>query len=161
MRGVVLPGDCRVEILDFKTGTPPSARQVMLGFAPQLALEAAMVRGGAFDERFAGLSIARVFWVALNAVERGQPIKNAIEEGLTADQVADLAMDRFTALVAAEYLGATEGIGIYIRSSQEGYQIPAMYSGIVVLGIIGVTLNLVLAGVEKRITAWQLGLTSK
>jgi NitT/TauT family transport system permease protein len=67
----------------------------------------------------------------------------------------------FTALVAAEYLGATEGIGIYIRSSQEGYQIPAMYSGIVVLGIIGVTLNLVLAAVEKRITAWQLGLTSK
>lgn len=67
----------------------------------------------------------------------------------------------FTALVAAEYLGATEGIGIYIRSSQEGYQIPAMYSGIVVLGIIGVTLNLVLAGVEKRITAWQLGLTSR
>jgi len=67
----------------------------------------------------------------------------------------------FTALVAAEYLGATEGIGIYIRSSQEGYQIPAMYSGIVVLGIIGVTLNLVLAAAEKRITAWQLGLTSK
>lgn len=67
----------------------------------------------------------------------------------------------FTALVAAEYLGATEGIGIYIRSSQEGYQIPAMYSGIVVLGIIGVALNLALAGIEKRVTAWQLGLTSK
>lgn len=67
----------------------------------------------------------------------------------------------FTALVAAEYLGATEGIGIYIRSSQEGYQIPAMYSGIVVLGIIGVTLNLILAGIEKRVTAWQLGITSK
>ncbi|MFV8164833.1 ABC transporter permease [Mycobacterium sp. 134] len=67
----------------------------------------------------------------------------------------------FTALVAAEYLGATEGIGIYIRSSQESYQIPAMYSGIVVLGIIGVTLNLLLAGVEKRLTAWQLGLTNK
>jgi NitT/TauT family transport system permease protein len=67
----------------------------------------------------------------------------------------------FTALVAAEYLGATEGIGIYIRSSQEGYQIPAMYSGIVVLGVIGVAINLILAGVEKRVTAWQLGITSK
>lgn len=67
----------------------------------------------------------------------------------------------FTALVAAEYLGATEGIGIYIRSSQESYQIPAMYSGIVVLGIIGVTLNLLLAGAERRLTAWQLGLTNK
>lgn len=67
----------------------------------------------------------------------------------------------FTALVAAEYLGATEGIGIYIRSSQEGYQIPAMYSGIVVLGIIGVAINVILAAVEKRVTGWQLGITSK
>lgn len=67
----------------------------------------------------------------------------------------------FTALVAAEYLGATEGIGIYIRSSQEGYQIPAMYSGIVVLGIIGVAINVVLAAIETRVTAWQLGITSK
>ena len=67
----------------------------------------------------------------------------------------------FTALVAAEYLGATEGIGIYIRSSQEGYQIPAMYSGIVVLGIIGVAINVILATIERRVTAWQLGITSK
>jgi len=71
------------------------------------------------------------------------------------------ASHAFTALVAAEYLGATEGLGIYIRSAQEGYQIPAMYSGIVVLGIIGVTLNLVLAGIEKRVTGWQLGITSR
>lgn len=67
----------------------------------------------------------------------------------------------FTALVAAEYLGATEGVGLYIRSSQEAYQIPAMYSGIVVLGLIGVALNLVLAGAERRITGWQHGLTSR
>lgn len=71
------------------------------------------------------------------------------------------ASHAFTALVAAEYLGATEGIGIYIRSSQESYQIPAMYSGIVVLGVIGVTLNLILGGIEKRVTAWQLGITSR
>jgi NitT/TauT family transport system permease protein len=71
------------------------------------------------------------------------------------------ASHAFTALVAAEYLGATEGIGIYIRSSQESYQIPAMYAGIVVLGIIGVALNLILGGIEKRVTAWQLGITSR
>lgn len=93
--------DGRVEILDFKTGTPPSARQVLLGFAPQLALEAAMVRAGAFGEAFAGKSIARLFWVALNAVERGQPIKSAVEEGYTADGVADVALDRLVALIAA------------------------------------------------------------
>lgn len=93
--------DGRVEVLDFKTGTPPSARQVLLGFAPQLGLEAAMVRQGAFGEPFTGRSLARLFWIALNAVERGDPIRNAIEEGRTADQVAEVALARFTALVAA------------------------------------------------------------
>jgi len=93
--------DGRVEVLDFKTGTPPSARQVLTGLAPQLALEAAMVRAGAFGEEFRGRSVARLFWVALNAVERGQPIKNAVEEGMSADEVADAALGRLVALVAA------------------------------------------------------------
>ncbi|MBN9023200.1 MAG: double-strand break repair protein AddB, partial [Rhizobiales bacterium] len=93
--------DGRIEVLDFKTGTPPSARQVLLGLAPQLALEAAMVRAGAFGEDFRDRSVARLFWVALNAVERGQPIKNAVEEGMTADAVADMALARLGALIAA------------------------------------------------------------
>ncbi len=50
--------DGRVEIFDFKTGSPPSARQVLLGFAPQLGLEAAMVRAGAFGDDLAGRSLA-------------------------------------------------------------------------------------------------------
>ena len=67
----------------------------------------------------------------------------------------------FTALVAAEYLGATEGLGIYIRASQERFEIPSMYAGILVLGLIGVAINLVLTGVEQRVTGWQLGITSR
>lgn len=35
-------------IIDFKTGQPPSAREVFAGFSPQLTLEAAMLRAGAF-----------------------------------------------------------------------------------------------------------------
>jgi ATP-dependent helicase/nuclease subunit B len=36
-------------ILDFKTGQPPSLRQVVTGLAPQLPLEAAMLARGVFD----------------------------------------------------------------------------------------------------------------
>ena len=35
-------------LFDYKTGAPPSDRQVQVGFAPQLTLEAAMLEAGAF-----------------------------------------------------------------------------------------------------------------
>ncbi|KQT88692.1 double-strand break repair protein AddB [Methylobacterium sp. Leaf466] len=35
-------------IVDFKTGAPPSNREVFAGFSPQLTLEAAMLKAGAF-----------------------------------------------------------------------------------------------------------------
>lgn len=35
-------------VFDYKTGTPPTARQVGAGFSPQLTLEAAMIEAGAF-----------------------------------------------------------------------------------------------------------------
>ncbi len=37
-----------VDVLDFKTGLPPSVKQVVAGFYPQLTLTAAMIRMGAF-----------------------------------------------------------------------------------------------------------------
>ncbi len=40
--------DGRARIIDFKTGNPPSIKQVNANFSPQLTLEAAMLKGGAF-----------------------------------------------------------------------------------------------------------------
>jgi ATP-dependent helicase/nuclease subunit B len=37
-------------LFDYKTGDPPSAKQVHVGFAPQLTLEAAMLEAGAFSQ---------------------------------------------------------------------------------------------------------------
>jgi ATP-dependent helicase/nuclease subunit B len=93
--------DGTVEVLDFKTGTPPSARQVLLGLAPQLGLEAAMVRAGGFGAELAGRSLARLYWIGLSRVERGQPIRDAVEEGWTADAVAAEALARLTRLISA------------------------------------------------------------
>lgn len=98
---VDLRHDGQIEVLDFKTGTPPSARRVLVGFAPQLGLEAAMVRAGAFGPTFQGRSIANLGWIALGQVERGRPLRSAVEEGWTADRVADETLARFGALIAA------------------------------------------------------------
>lgn len=40
----------RADILDFKTGSPPSAKQVTSGLAPQLTLTAAILHAGGFAE---------------------------------------------------------------------------------------------------------------
>ncbi len=37
-------------LLDYKTGNPPSPKQVYLGLSPQLTLEAAILRGGGFND---------------------------------------------------------------------------------------------------------------
>jgi ATP-dependent helicase/nuclease subunit B len=41
--------DGAADILDFKTGSPPTMSQVRAGFAPQLTLTAAIVMGGGFE----------------------------------------------------------------------------------------------------------------
>ena len=41
--------DGRFAILDYKTGAPPSDKQVSLGLSPQMTLEAAILREGGFD----------------------------------------------------------------------------------------------------------------
>jgi ATP-dependent helicase/nuclease subunit B len=93
--------DGGLEVLDFKTGTPPSARQVLTGFAPQLALEVAMARAGAFGEEFAGRSVAILAWLALGQAGRGEPFKSAVESGLTADALGDKAFAQLAALIEA------------------------------------------------------------
>jgi ATP-dependent helicase/nuclease subunit B len=40
--------DGSMTLVDYKTGTPPGIREIRVGFAPQLTLEAAMVKRGAF-----------------------------------------------------------------------------------------------------------------
>jgi ATP-dependent helicase/nuclease subunit B len=40
----------RADVLDFKTGTPPSKKQVLAGLSPQLTLTAAIIAGGGFTD---------------------------------------------------------------------------------------------------------------
>lgn len=64
-----------------------------------------------------------------------------------------------TALVAAEMIGAHSGLGFLTLNSQEVFQIPSMYAGILLLALLGLALNFVLTRIEKRLTRWRKGLT--
>ena len=64
-----------------------------------------------------------------------------------------------TALVAAEMIGARSGLGFYTLNSQETFQIPDMYAGIVLLAIFGLLINYALSRLERRLLRWRVGMT--
>jgi len=59
-------------ILDYKTGTPPSQREVDVGLAPQLLLEAAMAEAGAFGEGIAGAAEELTYWHLTGGFHAGE-----------------------------------------------------------------------------------------
>ncbi len=64
-----------------------------------------------------------------------------------------------TALVAAEMIGAHSGLGFLTLNSQETFQIPTMYAGILLLALLGLLLNYLLALLEHRLLRWRKGLS--
>jgi ATP-dependent helicase/nuclease subunit B len=54
--------DGSVFIADYKTGSPPSPKQVEYGSAPQLPLEAVMAEAGAFGATYAAPVTELAFW---------------------------------------------------------------------------------------------------
>jgi ATP-dependent helicase/nuclease subunit B len=53
-------------ILDYKTGAPPTGKQVRMGLSPQLTLEAAILREGGFAGIAAGASVSELLYVRLS-----------------------------------------------------------------------------------------------
>jgi ATP-dependent helicase/nuclease subunit B len=58
--------DGRFAILDYKTGQPPTGKQVRMGLSPQLTLEAAILREGGFADIPADSSVGELVYVRLS-----------------------------------------------------------------------------------------------
>jgi ABC-type nitrate/sulfonate/bicarbonate transport system permease component len=61
-------------------------------------------------------------------------------------------------MVISEMLASTNGIGYFVLLSQRQFQIPAMWSGIVVIGVLGFVFNLLFLAAERRALRWHAGL---
>ncbi|MFI5910175.1 ABC transporter permease [Dactylosporangium sp. NPDC051541] len=57
-------------------------------------------------------------------------------------------------MVIGELLGTTNGLGYIIIDFQRTYQIPQMWSGVFVLGLLGVALSALFGLVERRVLHW-------
>jgi ATP-dependent helicase/nuclease subunit B len=92
--------DGRYAILDYKTGIPPTEKQVRTGLSPQLTLEAAILRKGGFKAIPANATVAELLYVRLSGgAKPGEEKPIAFESG-TADEHADHALARLTGLLA-------------------------------------------------------------
>jgi ATP-dependent helicase/nuclease subunit B len=86
-------------ILDFKTGKPPSDKQVCIGVAPQLTLEGAILRKGGFPDIAPGASLAELTYVRLTGGEPAGETHAVKLKDQTPDAAADHAWARLKDLV--------------------------------------------------------------
>lgn len=98
-------GDGSLAVLDYKTGNPPTAKQVNAGLSPQLPLEAAIAAAGGFPELTPG-AIAELVYIRLSggasagAAERIESKPNAREQIPPAAELAQQALARLKGWVA-------------------------------------------------------------
>jgi ATP-dependent helicase/nuclease subunit B len=94
-------------ILDYKTGQPPTAKQVRMGLSPQLTLEAAILREGGFPNIDAGASVSELLYVRLSG--NNPPGKSILlelkinkgDQAQSPDDAADEARRKLEGLVRA------------------------------------------------------------
>jgi ATP-dependent helicase/nuclease subunit B len=99
--------DGRYVILDYKTGAARTEKQVRTGLAPQLTLEAAILRRGGFTDIAAGSSVAQIGYVLLKGGARpGEPKLIDFSDG-TPDSQADRALGKLEGL-ATRFADASE-----------------------------------------------------
>jgi ATP-dependent helicase/nuclease subunit B len=86
-------------VLDYKTGAARTEKQVRTGLAPQLTLEAAILRAGGFKNVPAG-SVSEITYVTLKGGEpAGKPNEINFKDG-TPDTQAEHALARLKELAA-------------------------------------------------------------
>src|SRR3984885_10376622 len=91
-------------ILDYKTGTPPTGKQVRMGLSPQLTLEAAILREGGFEGIDAGSSVDELAYVRISGnnppgEHKTLELKIRNEAAQPPDEAADYALTQLEALI--------------------------------------------------------------
>jgi ABC-type nitrate/sulfonate/bicarbonate transport system permease component len=60
-------------------------------------------------------------------------------------------------MVVSEMVASSNGLGYFVLQSQRSFAIPEMWSGIILLGLLGYLFNAVFLLVERRVLAWHRG----
>jgi sulfonate transport system permease protein len=99
------------------------------------------------------IEMARVF-----GASKAEVFRRVVLPGATPSIFVGLRLGATTALlllVAAEMIGAKQGLGFLIINSQYNFEIPLMFAAIVLLASIGLTVNYTLQLLQQRLCRWE------
>jgi ABC-type nitrate/sulfonate/bicarbonate transport system permease component len=147
--------------------------------APALIPFAILLLGVEDDSKIFLIAVGCVFPILLNAIDGVAGVEPTLLDTAKAYRFGTIDRLRFVVLPAAapqifagmrtslslslilmvisEMVASTNGIGYFILQSQRSFAITEMWSGILLLGLLGYGLNAIFTLVERRILAWHLG----
>jgi ABC-type nitrate/sulfonate/bicarbonate transport system permease component len=147
--------------------------------APALISIMILLLGFGNTMKVAAIALASFFPILLNTIDgvrgvepqqlemarayklsRWQQIVRIILPAATPQIFAGLRVALAVALLVmafSEMFASTNGLGFFILFAQETYRIPDMWSGIVMLGLVGYAVNLAFLLVERRALRWHRG----
>ena len=60
-------------------------------------------------------------------------------------------------MVVSEWEASTDGIGFYLANAQQSFDYVGLWSGIIVLAVIGIVANVLFVAAENRVLHWHYG----
>ena len=101
------------------------------------------------------LDVARSFGIG-----RRMQVSHVILPAASPKVVAGLRIALSVALllmVVSEMQGGINGLGFQIRAAQRSFDTADTYAGVIVIGVVGLVVNLLFLGVESRLMRWHRG----
>jgi ABC-type nitrate/sulfonate/bicarbonate transport system permease component len=147
--------------------------------APALIPFAILVLGVEDDAKIFLIAVVCIFPVLLNTIDGVAGVEPTLLDTTTVYRIGRLDRLRYVVLPAAapqifagmrtslslslilmvisEMVASANGIGYFILQSQRSFAITEMWSGILLLGLLGYLFNVVFTLVERRVLAWHIG----
>lgn len=67
----------------------------------------------------------------------------------------------FIMMIISEMIGATDGIGYVTLNAQQSFEVPLMWSGMILLAVLGAFFNFLFMLIERRVLRWHYRSTGR
>jgi ABC-type nitrate/sulfonate/bicarbonate transport system permease component len=101
------------------------------------------------------VEMARVYGLSNRDIVRRILMPSALPQIFTGLRIA-LAI-ALAAMVIANMFGSSEGIGHFLVYASASFNLPQMWAGLLMIGLLGALVNLLFAALEHRTLAWHRG----